>query len=172
VEHQEETWKGVMYVSLMISTSILQTIFLGQYFHHNFGIAMRVKSTIMNAIYRKALVVSAAARKESTVGEIVNLMSVDAQTIMELIPFLNMLWSTPFQVGLAFYFLWQTMGVAVLVGLGLLLLLIPINSWLSSRVKKLQIGQMKNKDHRVKLMNEILNGIRVSFIVLILINST
>ena len=161
VETREETWKGVLYVMLMLATSLLQTVFLGQYFHRMFAIAMRCKSTVMNAIYRKALLVSNAARKESTVGEIVNLMSVDAQNILELVPFLNMLWSTPFQISLGFYFLWQTMGAAVLAGIALLLLLIPVNSWLSARVKRLQIGQMKNKDQRVKLMNEILGGIKV-----------
>ena len=38
------------------------------------------------------------AKQRSTVGEIVNLMSVDAQRFMELTTYLNMLWSAPFQV--------------------------------------------------------------------------
>lgn len=40
-------------------------------------------------------------------GEMVNLMSVDAQHIMDVAPFLNMLWSGPLQIMLAIYFLWQ-----------------------------------------------------------------
>lgn len=40
-------------------------------------------------------------------GEIVNLMSVDAQRFMDVFPFLNLLWATPLQVILAIYFLWQ-----------------------------------------------------------------
>lgn len=40
-------------------------------------------------------------------GEMVNLMSVDAQRIMDVAPFLNMLWSGPLQIMLAIYFLWQ-----------------------------------------------------------------
>ena len=46
----------------------------------------------------QALKLSHAARRTSTVGEIVNLMSVDAQRFMELTTYLNMLWSAPFQV--------------------------------------------------------------------------
>lgn len=42
-----------------------------------------------------------------------------------------------------------------------MLLLIPINAFLAGRIKTLQIKQMKNKDQRVKLMNEILSGIKV-----------
>lgn len=55
----------------------------------------------------QALVITNAAKRSSTVGEIVNLMSVDAQRFMDLTTFLNMLWSAPLQIMLALYFLWQ-----------------------------------------------------------------
>lgn len=57
---------------------------------------------------------SNAARKDSTVGEIVNLMSVDAQRFMDLTTYLNMVWSAPLQISLALYFLWQTLGKKLL----------------------------------------------------------
>lgn len=40
-------------------------------------------------------------------GEIVNLMSTDAQRFMDLAPFLNLVVSVPLQIILAMYFLWQ-----------------------------------------------------------------
>lgn len=55
----------------------------------------------------QALVITNAAKRSSTVGEVVNLMSVDAQRFMDLTTFLNMLWSAPLQIILALYFLWQ-----------------------------------------------------------------
>ena len=55
---------------------------------------------------------SSSARKESTVGEIVNLMSVDAQRFMDLTTYINMLWSAPLQIGLAIYLLYQILGNA------------------------------------------------------------
>lgn len=55
----------------------------------------------------QALVITNAAKRSSTVGEIVNLMSVDAQRFMDLTTFLNMLWSAPLQIMLALYFLWE-----------------------------------------------------------------
>lgn len=39
---------------------------------------MRVKSAIATAVYKKALSLSNSSRQQSTVGEIVNFMSVDA----------------------------------------------------------------------------------------------
>lgn len=55
----------------------------------------------------QSLVITNAAKRSSTVGEVVNLMSVDAQRFMDLTTFLNMLWSAPLQIMLALYFLWQ-----------------------------------------------------------------
>ena len=98
---------------------------------------------------------------ESTVGEIVNLMSVDAQRFMDLTGYLNMIWSAPLQIALSLYFLWQTLGPSVLSGLAVMILLIPLNAVIASKVKNYQISQMKYKDQRVKLMNEILSGIKV-----------
>jgi ATP-binding cassette subfamily C (CFTR/MRP) protein 1 len=54
---------------------------------------------------------SNTARKESTVGEIVNLMSVDAQRFTDLTAYLNMIWSAPLQIALALYFLWGILGM-------------------------------------------------------------
>jgi len=42
-----------------------------------------------------------------------------------------------------------------------MIILIPLNGVIANMAKNLQIKQMKNKDERVKLMNEILNGIKV-----------
>lgn len=51
----------------------------------------------------------------------------------------------------------------MLAGVAVMVILIPINGFIANRTKILQISQMKMKDKRVKLMNEILNGIKVSF---------
>lgn len=44
-----------------------------------------------------------------------------------------------------------------------MILLVPINGVLANATKKLQIQQMKYKDKRVKMMNEILSGMKVIF---------
>lgn len=143
----EETWKGYFYVVVLFGTSFIQTIFLAQYFHKMFVLGMRIKASVTSAIYRKALRISNAARKESTVGEIVNLMSVDTQRLMDLVAYLNMIWSAPFQIAVSLYFLWEALGPSVLAGVTVMILMIPINGWLTGRVKTLHVQQMKNKVH-------------------------
>ncbi|XP_041062098.1 multidrug resistance-associated protein 1 isoform X2 [Carcharodon carcharias] len=154
-------WQGYFYVVLLFLCAFIQTLFLHQYFQICFVTGMRLKTAIIGAVYRKALVISNAARKTSTVGEIVNLMSVDAQKFMDLITYLNMIWSAPLQVILAMYFLWQNLGPSVLAGVAVMILLVPINAVIAMKMRNLQVTQMKEKDNRIKLMNEILSGIRV-----------
>nr|XP_014086909.1 multidrug resistance-associated protein 1 isoform X2 [Bactrocera oleae] len=159
-ERQPE-WKGIFYSALLFITAAAQTFILGQYFHRMFVVGLRIRTALINAIYRKALVISNATRKQSTVGEIVNLMAVDAQRFMDLTTYLNMIWSAPLQIALAMYFLWLQLGPSVLAGLAVMIILIPVNGVIANRIKVYQIRQMKYKDERVKLMNEVLSGIKV-----------
>uniref|UniRef100_A0A4W3JBU9 ATP-binding cassette, sub-family C (CFTR/MRP), member 3 n=1 Tax=Callorhinchus milii TaxID=7868 RepID=A0A4W3JBU9_CALMI len=154
-------WWGYMIAVLMFFSAVLQTLILHQHFQYCFITGMRLRSAIIGAIYRKSLVITNAAKRASTVGEIVNLMSVDAQRFMDLTTFLNMLWSAPLQICLALYFLWQSLGPSVLAGVAVMILLIPINAFIAMKTRSFQVEQMGYKDSRIKLMNEILNGIKV-----------
>lgn len=161
VGSDQPTWRGYLFAGLLFGIASTQTLFLAQYFHRMFLVGLRIRTALISSIFRKALVMSNAARKESTVGEIVNLMAVDAQRFMDLVTYLNMIWSAPLQISLAIYFLWQILGPSVLAGLAVMIVLIPVNGVIANKAKNLQIKQMKNKDERVKLMNEVLNGIKV-----------
>ena len=65
------------------------------------------------------------SRRESTV------MAVDTRRFLDLMPYIQMVWSAPCQIILAMFFLWETIGVFTLAGLAVLILLIP--------AKKLQV---------------------------------
>ncbi|KAL3053062.1 hypothetical protein OYC64_005566 [Pagothenia borchgrevinki] len=154
-------WRGFFYTALLFMCTCVQSIILQKYFHVCFVSGMRLRTAIIGAVYRKALVISSAARRSSTVGEIVNLMSVDAQRFMDLITYINMIWSAPLQVVLALYFLWQNLGPSVLAGVAVMVLMVPVNAVIAMKTKTYQVAQMKSKDSRIKLMNEMLNGIKV-----------
>uniref|UniRef100_A0A8C0AK94 Multidrug resistance-associated protein 1 n=1 Tax=Bos mutus grunniens TaxID=30521 RepID=A0A8C0AK94_BOSMU len=154
-------WQGYFYTALLFISACLQTLVLHQYFHICFVSGMRIKTAVIGAVYRKALVITNAARKSSTVGEIVNLMSVDAQRFMDLATYINMIWSAPLQVILALYLLWLNLGPSVLAGVAVMVLMVPLNAVMAMKTKTYQVAHMKSKDNRIKLMNEILNGIKV-----------
>ena len=80
-----------------------------------------------------------------TVGETTNLMSIDTQKFMDLMLYLNMIWASPLQIALAVYFLWDILGPSALAGLAVMVLMIPLNGIVATKMKKYQISQMKDK---------------------------
>uniref|UniRef100_A0A8B9SE88 Canalicular multispecific organic anion transporter 1 n=1 Tax=Apteryx owenii TaxID=8824 RepID=A0A8B9SE88_APTOW len=154
-------WQGYLYATLLFLAALVQSLCLQQHFHLCFQLGISVRASLTAAIYKKALTVSSATRKESTVGETVNLMSADAQRFMDMANFIHQLWSCPLQIVLSIVFLWMELGPSVLAGIGVMVLLIPINGFLVTKAKGIQVRNMKNKDERMKIMNEILNGIKI-----------
>ncbi|KAJ8363882.1 hypothetical protein SKAU_G00127130 [Synaphobranchus kaupii] len=154
-------WKGYFYASLMFMLSCLQSVFNHQYMYSCFTVGMRVKTAVMGLVYRKSLVITSAARRTCTVGEIVNLVSADTQKLMDFVVYFNAVWLAPIEIALCLFFLWQHLGPSALAGIATVILIFPLNGFIAKKRSKLQEVQMKYMDGRIKLMNEILNGIKI-----------
>ena len=152
-------WQGVFYSVSLLLVTILQSLLLSSYAYRMYLIGMWIKSSVISAIYRKSLKLSSAGRKEMTggklacrldfsksflsVGETTNLMSLDAQRFMDLMPFLNMAWTSPLGIMLCMYFLWGILGPSSLAGLAVMVLMIPLNAIVASKMRKYQISQVR-----------------------------
>ncbi|XP_076457523.1 multidrug resistance-associated protein 1-like isoform X2 [Babylonia areolata] len=88
-------------------------------------------------------------------------MSVDCQRIQDVVTNLWIVPSAPLQIILVFYMLNSTLGVSFLAGVAVILALVPINARIASLIRRAQAEQFSVKDERVKMMNEVLNGIKV-----------
>ena len=66
-------------------------------------------------------------------------MSVDAQRFMSLMTYLHLIWSAPLQIVLAIVFLYIAMGPSVFAGVGVILLMIPVNAIIGLISRKLQV---------------------------------
>ena len=147
----------IMLVGINITISLLNQ----QYFKDQSLIGIRMRSVLSCSLFRKSLLLSSKSRKELSVGETINLMSIDTQRIMDVIMSLNLFWSSPLTIALSLYSLWAYLGPSSLAGLVIMVLLIPANGYLSTNMKKYQAKNMKNKDNRMKAMNEVIDGIKV-----------
>ncbi|XP_075174074.1 LOW QUALITY PROTEIN: multidrug resistance-associated protein 1-like [Anomaloglossus baeobatrachus] len=155
------TWQSFLIAVLLLICPCFQSLFLHQHDYQCYVIGMRLRSAIVGSVYKKALVISNAGRKNSSAGEIVNLISTDVQKLMDLATCLNYIWSAPITIIFAMYLLWQTLGLAVVAGVGVFILNIPFITVFGIFMKKVQEEQMKQKDGRIKLISEILQGIKV-----------
>uniref|UniRef100_A0A0N4Z034 ABC-type glutathione-S-conjugate transporter n=1 Tax=Parastrongyloides trichosuri TaxID=131310 RepID=A0A0N4Z034_PARTI len=160
-EKKQPLWIGLTISFIMFLVALFQSMILHQYFHNMFRVGMNIRSALISTVYRKALFLSNTSRRKMTVGEIVNIMSVDIQRFQDMTTFVMLFWSAPLQVLLAIYFLWNLLGVSVLAGLVILMLMVPLNSFISVKMRDCQVTHMKLKDERMKMVNEVMNGIKV-----------
>ncbi|KAG8537620.1 hypothetical protein GDO81_024206, partial [Engystomops pustulosus] len=101
------TWQSFFIAVLLLICPCFQSIFLHQHDYLCYVIGMRIRSAVIGSVYEKALVISNSGRKNSSAGEIVNLISTDVQKLMDLATCLNYMWSAPITIIFAMYFLWQ-----------------------------------------------------------------
>ncbi|KAJ8321375.1 hypothetical protein KUTeg_001057 [Tegillarca granosa] len=100
-------------------------------------------------------------RRKSTVGEIVNLISVDCDRMEEVNYYLLYCLSVPFRLSLGLFLLWNIFGTVVLAGISVILLLFPLNMILLHYDLKLNRELMEHRDKRCKILGEVINGIKV-----------
>uniref|UniRef100_A0A8C8AA18 ABC-type glutathione-S-conjugate transporter n=1 Tax=Otus sunia TaxID=257818 RepID=A0A8C8AA18_9STRI len=162
IEDQEApSWHGYFYAFTMFLLACLQTLFEQRYMYMCLVLGLRLKTAVTGLVYRKILVMSNASRKAATVGEIVNLVSVDVQKLMDLIIYFNGTWLAPIRIIICFVFLWQLLGPSALTSIAVFLFLLPLNFMITKKRSQFQETQMKHKDERAKLTNAILSDIKV-----------
>lgn len=75
-------WKGYFYGGILLGITVFQSLLSGQYYEILFRVGLKVRSVLISTIYRKSLRLANEAKKDTTTGEIVNLMSIDVQRFM------------------------------------------------------------------------------------------
>ncbi|XP_024943405.1 probable multidrug resistance-associated protein lethal(2)03659 isoform X1 [Cephus cinctus] len=153
-------------VTLYATGLILITVGITFLLHHtNLGsqeIGMRIRIACCSLVYRKALRLSLSALNQTATGQVVNLLSNDVNRFDMLPLHLHQIWVMPIQVALIGYVMWQSVGIATLVGIGsLTILTIPIQGYLSKLSAQLRAIIARKTDKRVHLMSELIAGIQV-----------
>ena len=82
---------------------------------------MKLRVAHCSFIYRKALRLSRKAQGESTIGQMVNLLSNDVNRFDYSAFFVHYFWVGPLQLLIVLYITWSTIGPACFVGGSLLL---------------------------------------------------
>ncbi|NWW67276.1 MRP6 protein, partial [Ifrita kowaldi] len=155
------SWLGYFYAFSMFLLGCLQTVFEQRYMYMCLVLGLRLRTALTGLVYRKILVMSNASRKAATIGETVNLVSVDVQKLMDLIIYFNGTWLAPIRIVICFVFLWQLLGPSALTAIAVFLFLLPLNFVITKKRSQFQETQMKHKDERAKLTNAILSDIKV-----------
>ncbi|KAH7087754.1 ABC transporter type 1, transmembrane domain-containing protein [Paraphoma chrysanthemicola] len=97
-----------------------------------------------------------------TTGAIINLMAVDAFKVSEICAYLHFLWAnTPVQVVVAVYLLYRILGYSSIAGIGMMVVLLPINMYVAKQFARIQKLILAATDARIHTTNEVLTNIRI-----------
>ncbi|CAH0698992.1 unnamed protein product [Spodoptera exigua] len=155
---QEEAY---MYAAAVVACSALNVFVVHPYMMAILHMGMKFRVACCSLIYRKSLRLSKTALGETTVGQVVNLLSNDVNRFDVAIIFLHYLWIGPLATVIITYFMWVEISWAAVVGVGFMLAFIPLQAYLGKRTSVLRLKTALRTDERVRLMNEILSGIQV-----------
>ncbi|XBW36192.1 hypothetical protein QEN19_001772 [Hanseniaspora menglaensis] len=143
------------------SLNIMNSILNNQYFIKIFEVGLQVKSSIIVAVYRKNLKLSFKSKSLKKTGDVLNLISVDALKIQRFFEQSQPIIGLPVIIITTLTSLYQILGLAAIPGLVIMMVLVPLNSKLSTRLTKLFKQNMIFKDLRTKLITELLNNIKI-----------
>ncbi|KAF9180847.1 hypothetical protein BGZ50_005879 [Haplosporangium sp. Z 11] len=152
---------GIILAFGMFFASLLNSFFMAQYFQAAMNFGVEVRTALIAMIYRKSLKLSSAAKQKSTAGEINNHMSVDAERWPDAVTFMPMFVSIPYELSIALWLLYQQIGWSVFVGLATILIMMPVQGLVAKAFTKAKSQKLEAMDQRIRLMNEILSGIKI-----------
>uniref|UniRef100_A0A914D011 ABC transmembrane type-1 domain-containing protein n=1 Tax=Acrobeloides nanus TaxID=290746 RepID=A0A914D011_9BILA len=122
---------------------------------------MNAKSVLMNIIFDKMLKLSPAARAKTSAGEFVNMVTTDVNRIRFFWFRLNEFIYSPLNIGFCFILLFIVLGHCAWYGVLTVFLFVPLNAYAAELQSKFEEKQMEFKDARLKLMSDVLSGIKV-----------
>ncbi|RZB51172.1 ABC transporter C family member 3 isoform C, partial [Glycine soja] len=124
-------------------------------------VGVRMQSKLVAMIYAKGLTLSCQSKEVHSTGEIINLMSVDAERIGEFCWYMHDPWMCVLQVALALLILYRSVGVGSIAALAATVIVMLLNLPVASLQEKFQGKIMGFKDKRMKATSEILNSMRI-----------
>ncbi|KAF8322189.1 hypothetical protein DL93DRAFT_2051237 [Clavulina sp. PMI_390] len=151
-------------VGLAFTLLIMQEIAsfcLNHAFHRSLCTGVLVRAGLITAIYSKSLRFTGRSRHKIPSGKLVNHISTDVSRIDFCMGFFHFSWTAPVQLIICLILLVTNIGVSALVGFGLLIVLIPIQSYAMKKLIGMRRKSMGWTDKRAKLLQELLPNMRV-----------
>ncbi|XP_027198223.2 ATP-binding cassette sub-family C member 4-like [Dermatophagoides pteronyssinus] len=123
--------------------------------------AIKIRVAWCTLIYRKAIRLHQQAFRQTTIGQILNLISNDVTRIDQFCNYSSYIIVSPLMFIVRMYICYIYIGSYCFIGLFLLLLVIPLNMITGRIFQLLRKKIAKTSDTRLRIISDILKGIRV-----------
>ncbi|CEH19260.1 abc multidrug [Ceraceosorus bombacis] len=123
-------------------------------------VCVKVRGAMLDAIFRKGLVLHLAASRETGSSAAYNLLSSDMERLAMALIDLPETWTSLIAIGFGLWLLWREIGVLFLTALGMLFLLALILPALGELVDRGQDRYSTDSDARLKTTASVVDNIR------------
>ena len=138
--------------------AVLRSLAQQRQLHLGLRTGQRLRAVVVNEIYSRVL----RGHSEDGESEATNLVANDAQKVFEVTLQAHLLWASPLQVIVVSALLLNFVGPPGLAGIFTLIAVLPIARRVVGRMVVLRKDRMQLTDARVRLITEVLAGIRVT----------
>lgn len=133
-----------------------------QHYFFNTLRSYQIATNVLNEkIFRHSLKLSQSARQKNQIGDIVNHMSSDSDSVSDFPLVIGDLVSAVFLITGVVVMLFYYIGWSALAALAVLFTLAPLTNYVAKKFTHLDEEMMAHRDRRVTLMTQALNAIRV-----------
>ena len=139
-QEDKESNTGYFWAGIIVACALLVLFMHHQVYFWNWRKGCQIRVSIVAAIFSKSLHLRSIGGSsiESSSGKIVNIASNDVERFLNCSLFVSYLWWAPIEATVIFIIGLNLVGVAFAVGYALLLLLVPLQYYLSIRFSSLR----------------------------------
>ncbi|KAI9318473.1 P-loop containing nucleoside triphosphate hydrolase protein [Dichotomocladium elegans] len=167
VDQTEPVSTAYLYVVALLVTASAETLASQQALYIGRTLCIRIQAIVVGEVFDKALRRRAVNLSEDEEQEskakanVNNLLSVDSQKISDFSSYVFFIYSYPVQLIGSIICLYQLLGVAALWGVLVMVLAQPVTVYLNKQFERVQDKVMTATDKRLKVVNELLQAIRI-----------
>ncbi|XP_050216935.1 ABC transporter C family member 3-like [Mercurialis annua] len=153
--------QGYVLASAFLVGKLVECLSQRHWFFMLQQIGIRMRGVLVAMIYNKGLTLSCQSKQGQTSGEIINIMTVDAERIGDFSWYMHDPWLVIIQVGLALFILYKNLGLAAVATLLSTIVVMLLNYPLGRLMENFQQKLMESKDKRMKATSEVLRNMRI-----------
>ncbi|XP_046557174.1 ATP-binding cassette sub-family C member 3-like [Haliotis rubra] len=153
-------WQGGVLVASLFLTQVLDSIFYQQFIYMRNKLELSTQNVLMAAIFKKSLQLSSSGRKNYPVGKMLTLISTDAAEAGLAFNNVSFSFLSPLNIVVVFVQLFLLLGPASALSLFGSLVLVITHIQIAGAMQKLLKSRMEKQDSRMKLLTEVLTGIK------------
>lgn len=125
---ERNTNDAYIQAAILIISSFLTVLVFHPYLMGIFHVALKLRVSVVSLVYRKSLRLSKTALGDTTVGQVVNLLSNDVGRLNGAVYFCHDLWIGPLAAIIVTVIMYQEIGISAIFGVVYIFCYLPFQS--------------------------------------------